>query len=290
MFKEIMFYLKIGLKLLRKDIVCKEDYRRDYNQVSDTYVLWLNRMGQFTDRIIADEHMISDKQIKILDFACGTGYISQKVLEQDTDCELIAVDYSEKMQTGLSKLKDDRLRVINCDGIEFLKNTNEKYDTIYFAWALSYFDHTELFQLFRKVLNPGGKVHIITNVQGTLEGIESIFLKVMYKRQEQVAKPMDIKFNLPNGKKGLTKWFSQYGFEQVKLEEEEEEIVTFDEAEELLDWLSKTGAIAGTSHIFKNYSIIKEDLLDEIRKTKYRDGKYEINHKFVYGTYRLDKL
>lgn len=286
MFKEILFYSKIGLKLLKKDKVDKEDYKKDYNEVSDTYIQWLNKMGRFTDMIITDEYMVKDKKIKILDFACGTGYISQRLLEQDIDCEITAVDYSEKMLAELNKIKDARLRVINCDGIEFLKNTNEKYDIIYFAWALSYFDHKELFELFRKVLNPEGRVHIITNVKGTLGGIESIFLKVMYKRQEQLAKPMDIKFNLPNGKRGLTKWFNQYGFEEVKLEEDEV-VIAFDNAEELIDWLSKTGAIAGTSHIFKDYTAIKEDLIEEIRKAKYKDGKYEINHKFVYGIYNI---
>ena len=80
---------------------------------------------------------------------------------------------------------------VNSEGIEFLRSTDERFDMIYFGWALSYFNYRELFELFKKVLNPKGRVKIITNVQGTLSGIEDIFLKVMYKNQGQVIKPMD---------------------------------------------------------------------------------------------------
>jgi len=72
-------------------------------------------------------------------------------------------------------------------------------------WALSYFNYKELFKLFKKVLNPGGSVGVITNVQGTLSGIEDVFMKVMYKNHKEVIKPMDIKLNLPNGKGWLNK-------------------------------------------------------------------------------------
>lgn len=50
-----------------------------------------------------------------------------------------------------------------------------------------------------------------------------------------------------------------------------------------------SGAAAGTACIFKDYDSIKDNLLAEISKVKYRNGKYEINHKFSYGIFRLDK-
>ena len=245
-------------------------------------------MGQFTDRII-DEDIHINRKVKILDFSCGTGYITKKLLEKDIygEMEIISVDYSDKMLEELRRLEDNRITIVNSEGIEFLRSTDERFDMIYFGWALSYFNYRELFELFKKVLNPKGRVKIITNVQGTLSGIEDIFLKVMYKNQGQVIKPMDIKFNLPNGQEGLTKWFNQFGFQELNVEEEEL-VVSFDKPEELLDWLSETGAIAGTACIFKDYHLIKEDIIEEIRRTKYKRGKYQINHKFAYGTYRLE--
>ena len=205
---------------------------------------------------------------------------------QNIDCKITAVDFSDQMLEPLRNLNDDRIQVIHSDGIEFLKNTDEKYDVIFFGWALSYFNYKELFKLFKRVLNPGGMVGIITNGQGTLLGIEEIFMKVMYKNHKEVIKPMNIKFNLPRGKEGLVKWLNRYGFEEIEVEDGEL-FVRFDQAEQLLQWLNETGATAGTACIFKNYDRIKENLIEEIKKMKYKNGKYEINHRFIYGVFRL---
>lgn len=286
MFKKLGFYSKLGYKLIRKDTVNKNDYRKDYDQLAPTYKTWLDEMGQFTDRIINLDYLDKQGKIKILDFACGTGYISRGLLEKGIDCQIRAVDYSDKMLEGLKGLNDDRIKIVQSDGIEFLENTEERYDLIYIGWALPYFNYRVLFNLFRRVLKPDGLIKIIANIQGTLSGIEDIFMEVMYKNHGEVQKPMDIRFNLPKGKDGLARWFNQYGFEKMDLEEDEI-LFKFNNAEDLLDWLKKTGAIAGTSHIFKSYDLVREDLLEEIRKRKYRDGSYEINHKFAYGTFRL---
>lgn len=286
MFRRLGFYGKLGYKLIKKDIVNKEDYRIEYNRVSITYDNWLDEMGQFTDRIINLDHMPIKGEIKVLDFACGTGYISKRILEKEIDCQISAVDYSDQMLEKLRDLSDGRIKISHSDGIEFLNETKEKYDIIYIGWALPYFNYKKLFKLFKRVLKPGGLVKIIANIQGTLSDIEEIFMNVMYKNSGLVAKPMDIRFNLPNGKEGLVKWFDRYGFEEIEVEEDEI-IFQFNKAEDLLEWLRKTGAIAGTSYIFKDYDLIKEDLIQEIGKIKFKDGKCEINHKFAYGTFRL---
>ncbi|NMB28132.1 MAG: hypothetical protein GX987_08810, partial [Tissierellia bacterium] len=77
MLKKIVFYTKVGYKLIKKDVINNEDYRKEYNKVSTTYIHWLNEMGQFTDKIINPECILKEGKLKILDFACGTGYISK---------------------------------------------------------------------------------------------------------------------------------------------------------------------------------------------------------------------
>ena len=288
MLKKAVFYGKLASKLIKRNFVNYEDYRREYNKVSFTYDNWIGEMGQFTDKIIKLDHLSQIDRPKILDFACGSGYISKRILQKGIDCQITAIDYSDKMLERVRDLKDRRISIVHCEGIEFLKNTDEKYDLIYIGWALPYFNYKVLFRLFNKVLNPGGLVNIITNVQGTLEDIEDVFIRVMYESQKEIIKPMDIRFNLAKGKKGLIKWFNQYGFEALDLEDGER-IFVFDQAEDLLRWLNETGAIAGTSSIFKDYDSIKDKLIEEIRKTKYNNGKYEINHRFVHGTFKLIK-
>lgn len=285
MLNKLKFYTKIGLKVLKREVVNNEDYREEYNKVACTYKNWLEAMGGFTNNIIKPEYIAGDKELKILDFACGTGYITKKLLEQEIPCKITAVDYSEKMLEEWKDCNDSRLQVIHTDGIKFLENTEEKFDIIFFGWALSYFDHEELFKLFKRVLNNQGIVGIITNVKGTLDGIEEIFLKVMSENQEELIKPMDIKFNLPKGKDGLVKWFDKYDFRDLEIAEDEVTF-SFDTPEELLEWLSKTGAVAGTAQIFNDYSSVKAKIIDEIKKNKYKNGKYEINHRFAYGIFR----
>ena len=285
MINKIKFYVKLGLKMLKREVVNNDDYREEYNKIAQTYKNWVGVMGRFTDNIIKPEYLSSDKELKILDFACGTGYITKNLLRKEIPCKITAVDYSEKMLQTWKDFQNSKVQVIHADGIEFLKNTDEKFDIIFFGWALSYFNHEELFKLFEKVLKDKGIVAVITNVKGTLFGIEELFLKVMSQSQEVVMKPMDIKFNLPKGKDGLIKWFKKYNFENLEICEDEVTF-SFNTPEELLQWLNKTGAVAGTAKIFNDYSLVKDKIIKEIRKQKYKDGKYEINHKFAYGIFR----
>ncbi|WP_053955029.1 class I SAM-dependent methyltransferase [Inediibacterium massiliense] len=287
MINKILFYLRLGYKLIKKDVVNREDYRGEYDKVSDTYHYWLKEMGRYTDHIIHSKYIETDKELKILDFACGTGYITKNLLTKSTKCKITSVDQSSKMLEKLLDISDDRVVVVQSDGIEFLKTSNEKFDVIFFGWALSYFDHHELFKLFNRVLKPEGIFAIITNVDGTLDKIEKIFLNVMNENQKEVVKPMDIKLNLPQGKKGLAKWCNLYGFKVLEVEEEEV-FFNFKEPEELLQWLNITGAAAGTRKIFRNYDEMKPFIIEKIKKEKYKNGVYEINHKFAYGIFRKE--
>lgn len=287
MLNKILFYLKVGYKLLKKEVVNKEDYRVEYDKVSDTYDYWLKEMGRYSDNIIHSKHIDTDKELKILDFACGTGYITKSLLDKSQKYKITSVDQSSKMIEKLEDINDYRVTIVNSDGIEFLKESNEKFDVIFFGWALSYFNHHELLSLFNNALKPQGMLAIITNVDGTLDKIEEIFLEVMREKQKEVIKPMDIKLNLPKGKKGLVKWCNQYGFKALEVNEGEV-FFRFKEPEELMQWLNITGAAAGTRKIFKNYNEVKPLIIEKIKKEKYKNGVYEINHKFAYGVFRKE--
>ncbi|WP_346887521.1 class I SAM-dependent methyltransferase [Clostridium sp. UBA1056] len=287
MLNKILFYLKVGYKLLKKEVVNKEDYRVEYDKVSYTYDYWLKEMGRYSDNIIHSKHIDTDKELKILDFACGTGYITKSLLDKSEKYKITSVDQSSKMIEKLKDINDHRVTIVNSDGIEFLKDSNEKFDVIFFGWALSYFNHHELLSLFNNALKPQGMLAIITNVDGTLDKIEEIFLEVMREKQKEVIKPMDIKLNLPKGKKGLVKWCNQYGFKALEVNEGEV-FFRFKEPEELMQWLNITGAAAGTRKIFKNYNEVKPLIIEKIKKEKYKNGVYEINHKFAYGVFRKE--
>ena len=259
----------------------------EYDKVSDTYDYWLKEMGRYSDNIIHSKHIDTNKELKILDFACGTGYLTKSLLDKSEKYKITSVDQSSKMIEKLKDINNHRVTIVNSDGIEFLKDSNEKFDVIFFGWALSYFNHHELLSLFNNALKPQGMLAIITNVDGTLDKIEEIFLEVMSEKQKEVIKPMDIKLNLPKGKKGLVKWCNQYGFKALEINEGEV-FFRFKEPEELMRWLNITGAAAGTRKIFKNYNEVKPLIIEKIKKEKYKNGVYEINHKFAYGVFRKE--
>ena len=289
MIRKTRLYTKMIFKMLKKEMVSQADYKAAYNEAASTYQHWIDRMGPFTDRIIQSafrhHETAGQKSIRVLDFACGTGYISRKILEMGIPCEITAVDISEKMLEHCADLSDQGVKLIHMDGLDFLDGAEERFDVILCGWALPYFPHNVLLKEFREKLTEGGLVGVIANRKGTLLKMEDIFLRVMTENPENVRKPMNISLQLPRGEAGLKSWFQHHGF--VAVEADEGEVTfSFNTPQELLAWLNKTGALAGTMQIFNNYEKVKEDLLREIRKEKSRDHRYEINHAFVYGIFR----
>ncbi|MDF1617189.1 class I SAM-dependent methyltransferase [Petrocella sp. FN5] len=289
MINKCKFYINMIHKIIKKEVVDVVDYKTSYNDVAGTYACWIEKMGRFTDYIIKPQYVCEkttnkNEPIKVLDFACGTGYISRKLILSSIPCEITAVDLSDKMLEACKDLSLQGVKLIHMDGMTFLENTTDQFDLILCGWALPYFSHEKLLKNFRRVLKKDGVIGVIANSKGTLDKMDKIFLKIMEKNPQEVHKPMNIAFNLPNGEKGLKRWFDQQGFYPLELHEGES-VFPFDTGEALLDWLNQTGVTAGTKMIFKDYDKVKEQLIEEIEKLKYDNGKYIINHKFVYGIF-----
>ena len=285
MIRNIKFYIKMLIKLLRKEIVSKSDYMDEYDKVSSTYQRWTEKMGKYTNLIIKPSLIDKGDKIKLLDLACGTGYISKKLLKINKSFDITAVDISEKMLNNINLPFEENINIVNKDVITFLKENTDSYDGIYCGWALPYFNHNELLNNISKRLKSNGIISIITNSKGTLSGMESILLDVMKKHNDKINKPMDIRYKLPKSKNELRRWFKRYRFKPIELKEKEIEF-SFNSPEELLEWLMETGALAGTRKIFIDYDLVKTDLIKEIEKKKYKNGYYIINHKFVYGIFK----
>lgn len=296
---KIRFYGKMIRHMIGGDTIGYEDYKQAYNTVAPTYEMWLDQMGQYTDQLIKPEYFPDKRPLKVLDLACGTGYITKQLLQlEDREIEITAVDLSDKMLGQLEnqlnhqvrsedKFKcSSRVKTINSDGIEFLETTTESYDVIFCGWALPYFDHDVLLKLCSKRLYKDGIMAVISNSQGTLEGVEKVFLEVMKKHQETIHKPMDIRFKLPKDQKMLSKWFEKYGFELLS-SATDEVAFSFEQPKDLYDWVMNTGALAGTKEIFVDYALVEDAVIAGLAKEKYNKGLYWMNHKFVYGIYRL---
>lgn len=285
MINRFKLYLKLGKSFLKNKVVTGEEYGEEYNNIAQTYNYWCEIMGKHVDKIIKSEYIIQKESPIIIDLACGTGYITRKILSNDFKGYIEGVDISRKMIEKCWDIEGDNVKFICKDAIKYLYERKEKAHAIYCGWALPYLDHREFLKSADKVLYNDGIIGVIANCKGTLEGIEKIYLEVMEENIDEVIKPMDARLRLPRGTGELERWFRKYNFYPLEIGEGEE-IVRYDTPEELYDWLCKTGVLAGTNKIFKDMDKIHGAVVEKLRQRKYNRGKYIVNHKFVYGIFK----
>ncbi len=287
--KSLFSYLKIIFLYLTGKSVKAQDYKNEYNIVAPTYQNWLNRMKKYTDQIIRTDMIINKEGPLILDFACGTGYITDVLLKElpSKSVKIVAVDISDKMvEIAKSNITDKRCEFIVQDGNLFLQDeSDEKYDAIYCGYALPYFNHKKVIKHFYRILKKGGTTHFILNCKGTLEGIHEIYINTMKKHPSEIAKILEISYQLPKDENDIRSWFENHSF-QTLFTNTVEEFVSFNKAEDLYLWLKQTGALAGTGCFFTDNNEIEKEIIDEIVKKYYSQKSYIINHRFILAIFR----
>ncbi len=132
-------------------------------------------MGKNTRKIIRADIIASIKSrpIKVLDFACGQGYITRNILDtwekekrDIKELQIECVDASEKMLEFCKKSVGSHAVFTQSSGVSFLKAAcQNSYDFIFMGWALPFFDKTRLIKLFAKVLKPQGIVAYLKQAQ-----------------------------------------------------------------------------------------------------------------------------
>ncbi|MBK5113830.1 MAG: methyltransferase domain-containing protein [Candidatus Heimdallarchaeota archaeon] len=289
LFRKLRTYMKMVFLYLTKRIVRREDYREEYNIAASTYHIWLKKMNKHTNTILKIDHLKNQENIHILDFACGTGYISGFVLSalKDPTVKITAVDISDKMiEIAKGNISDSRCSFIVRDGTDFLfGEEDEKYDAIFCGYALPYFNHKKVIKEFHRILKKNGTAHFITNCKGTLKGIDEIYIDTMKEYSSSLNKIMEIGYQLPKNQNDLKSWFERRQFSTVFLDTVEE-IISYSSPEELYNWLKNTGAIAGTDHIFSDEKEIIESIINKIENRCNCEDKYCTNHKFIQGIFK----
>ncbi|MDA3900161.1 MAG: methyltransferase domain-containing protein [Spirochaetes bacterium] len=292
MIAKLPAYLHLCKRYIQGYRIRKNEYLRGYDFAASTYQRWLDLMSKHTDNIIGPESVPFVDSAHILDFCCGTGYISSRISKMLTEKAIIdyhvtACDISPGMIQKAVEKNLPGVHYLCSDGMELLlKTATDSIDALFCGWAVYYFNHNRLFKEWSRVLKPHSSIAIIANCKGTLRDIEKIFVTVMTEDPDNVEKIMDVRFSIPTGLKYLSKSLKKFGFSPV-YESTNEEKVIFKTAEDLLNWLYETGAIAGTRQIFKDYSRAEQKLINYIKKYR-RDsnGFYSVNHKFISGIYK----
>lgn len=284
-------YAKMGCLYLLGHRVNAIDYGTDYDNVSTSYTIWLDRMSRHTDHLLDMDLLPSiDEPLRIIDLACGTGYITRSILNRlagKRNVIITCVDMSHQMLAECRNMIDDpRVEFIESDGLDYMKSlTPGSIHAIYCGWGMVYFPQHRLLSACHSALKSGGIMGSIMNCYGTLTGIERMFIDVMSEYPEEVHKVMDIRLKLAPGEDGFASWFTRQGFKTI-FTGSGEELVDCPTPNDCYSWLHNTGVIAGTDKLFRNLEKMRPVIIDNIASRLRVGDTYRVNHKFVYGLFR----
>lgn len=292
-FKGSAAFLKSIFYYFTNRRITSTDYAAEYDSASSTYSRWTDKMGKYTDGIIDLDILPLEKgPVKILDLACGQGYVTKHILQQvkdrsDDQVQITAVDNSKGQLRYFRKLvHDKRVDIIHDEAITFLRSAQpQSFHAVFIAWVLPYFNKDQLLPAIHRVLKKNGVVYAITHSHGTLADVEQIFLELVARYPDKLAKVLDVSFNLPDGKEGLQEWFEKFRFKPVKSGDITEKIA-FKTPHDLYQWLRQTGAIAGTGRMFNDTKELEPDIIKEIEKRRQEGDRYVLNYRFTWGIFR----
>lgn len=290
-----MGYGHLLKKYVNAEILTSEEITGEYSRLIDSYTKW-NQAMMKNPEIALDFSRLLDLPgpLKILDFACGMGAITKALVDflkshNIEDYHITAVDGAQQfINHARSAVSSNRVDFIHQEGMAFLeKQTEMTYSAIFCGWALPYFPRTPVFRQWARLLHPQGLLALVSNRQGTLKHIESIFLDVMSRNPKEVNKIMNTARNLPKNTHQLSKTARSAGLIPLKATSHSRSF-SFTTAEELLDWLLESGALAGVKKIFYDFEKLRPEITEKIAKQCYSiiQGRFEINHDFICALFQ----
>jgi trans-aconitate 2-methyltransferase len=139
-----------------------------YDRVSTPHLVWA---GPVLDRLA----LAGDE--RVLDAGCGTGRVTEMLLERLPEGEVVAVDASEAMCAQARANLGDRATVLHQDLLEL--QVPEPVDAIVstatFHWIV---DHDRLFARLHDALRPGGRLVAQCGGRGNIEHLERLAAEV----------------------------------------------------------------------------------------------------------------
>ena len=243
--RSVPLNLRMFKLVLKRRWLSKRDYALSYDKVAATYdEQWLCQLRPVTEKLLAALPVAG--QGDILDLGCGTGlstlYLEDKYLEN----AITGVDISPKM-LNIAKEKCSRSEFVEGDILNFLQSrSNNSAGLIFSGWAIGYSKPSDIISQAERVLKPGGTFAFVVNYSDTLAPVFYSFRKCMNKFPGQVKMALNPKF--PNEAKDLLKTLKNNKF-STQMQEDGNIPIHSPEGKITLDWLLKTGVLAGFDQV-----------------------------------------
>ncbi len=151
----------------------------------------------------------------VLDAGCGSGRVTQVLLEALPDGEVIAVDGSAAMvEEAKALLGTDRIRYIHSDLLAL--DLDEEVDAVFsnavFHWIT---DHERLFERLRAALRPGGRIEAQCGGEGNVARFYAVVAEVVAERPDLAEHLGDFEPHRFASPAETERILSELGFEDV---------------------------------------------------------------------------
>lgn len=170
-------------------VIDKEKLKRRFSRNIKNYDKYANVQKKMGDILI--DHIKNDRpHIKnILEVGCGTGYVTQKLIEYFPDAKITAVDIAPGMiEYVKSIIQCDRVNFI-CEDIEEM-NLEDKFDLIISNATFQWFNNLEkTTNRLIRLLNKSGILCFSTFGENTFKELKEAFYKAkhMLKINESIS-------------------------------------------------------------------------------------------------------
>ena len=282
---------KIAKLFLKSNFTDLKDIATSYNRVSKNYEeVFLKEMHIYNEEmlknlIINSSDKYINKEISILDLACGTGFNSKFLSKTFSKANFTLVDISEGMLEEAKSNCRFKAKFIERDMLSFLKSCDDStFDIVICAWAIKYQNPKKIIKEVSRVLKSDGYFSVIVNLKSTLPEIRRIYPTLVVKNYKDITKLMK---ELPNPKNenSFKDWFikNKFSVENIKFGEH---IFKFESAYEAIDFVTTTGALAGFDTMINMQSNrVKDNMIDLFNNKRINT----ITHKYIWGILKNDK-
>lgn len=162
--------------------------KRAFSDIADSYVL-TNHVLSFGTDILWRRKFVrgvkADEPIHVLDVATGSGDVAKEILRQCPDIDVVATDFCQPMLA--TARKSGLTNLVVADGMQ-LPFDNAAFDIVTVAFGLRNMAcWKDALSEWRRVLKPGGKLHVLDFSQPTWQPFKQIYLFYLHKVLPKIA-------------------------------------------------------------------------------------------------------
>lgn len=289
--KKISGIAKLCKLLLTKKFTDLEDIANSYNRLSKNYeYIFLKEMHKYNEEMLKEiiiqyYDMDLDKELNILDLACGTGFNSRFLNKTLNKAKFTLVDISKGMLNESKNNCNFKASFFEKDMLSFLKECNDNsFDIVICAWAIKYQEPKNIVKEVSRVLKKDGYFAVIVNLKSTLPEVRKIYPRLLLENYIYVDKIMK---ELPNpiNTGSFKKWFIKNKFSKIAIKSGNH-IFKFNTSEEAVNFVTSTGALAGFDSMI---DVMDKRIQDKMVHLFNSKNITTITHKYVWGVFKNAK-